>query len=379
MLNRTELPGAVDERLFFAQVREDPRLELEALRGHLDGPIVIVSSGGCTALSLIAAGAVDVTAVDLNRSQNHLVELKSAALAALGPQDAAAMLGAVDANPALRQRQYAQLREELSLGARRYWDARPKALARGVLGCGVTERAARAALPLFRATVHRQRRMEELLALPDVASQREFYDTRWNTRAWQRMFDLMFNRATMNRTYDPVFFAQLGQVAFAEHFRKVVEYTLTELPVRDNYFLHYLIRGSYPAAEPEGLPPYLVGKHRPDALRLVDGSFADQLRTLPDSSVAGFALSNICEWLDAATIDDLFTEIVRTAKPGARLVFRNFLGWNEVPAQWQDAVREDRAYGETLMRTDRSLVQRRFAVCTVKTDSAPIVKETESR
>ena len=30
--------------------------------------------------------------------------------------------------------------------------------------------------------------------------------------------------------------------------------TLTELPVRDNYFLHQILTGHYPAA---GLPPYL--------------------------------------------------------------------------------------------------------------------------
>jgi S-adenosylmethionine-diacylglycerol 3-amino-3-carboxypropyl transferase len=365
MPNRTDIGGAVDERLFFAQVREDPRLELEALADHLDGPIAIVSSGGCTALSLIAAGAGRVTAIDLNRNQNHLVELKSAALATLGPRSATAMLGGVDANPALRQRQYAEMREQITLGARRYWDARPDMIGRGVLGSGVTERTFAAMIRIFRLTVHPRRRIERLLALPDVAAQREFYDTEWNTRAWQRTFDLMFNRFTMNRTYDPVFFAQLGEVGIADHFRGVVERTLTELPVRDNYFLHFLVRGCYPADEPGGLPPYLVHKHRPEALSLVDGTFADYLRSQPDSSISGFSLSNICEWLDAEQIDDLFAQIVRTAAPGARLCFRNFLGWTEVPEKWRELVRENRGYGEELMRADRSLVQRRFAVCDI--------------
>ena len=36
-----------------------------------------VSSGGCTALSLLAAGAGRVHAVDLNTTQNHVVELKA--------------------------------------------------------------------------------------------------------------------------------------------------------------------------------------------------------------------------------------------------------------------------------------------------------------
>jgi len=77
---RTILPGARADRLFFAQVREDPCLEIEALAPLADARVVVVSSGGCTALSLLAAGAGHVTAVDLNSTQNHLVELKVAAL-----------------------------------------------------------------------------------------------------------------------------------------------------------------------------------------------------------------------------------------------------------------------------------------------------------
>ena len=74
---RVALPDARHDRLYFAQVREDPLLELAALRPAAGEHVVVVSSGGCTALSLLAAGAGRVTAVDLNATQNHLVELKA--------------------------------------------------------------------------------------------------------------------------------------------------------------------------------------------------------------------------------------------------------------------------------------------------------------
>ena len=58
-LARIELPGCREDRLFFAQVREDPRLEIEALAPLADANVVVVSSGGCTALSLLrSAGHV---------------------------------------------------------------------------------------------------------------------------------------------------------------------------------------------------------------------------------------------------------------------------------------------------------------------------------
>ena len=93
MIARTTLPGAVQDRLFFAQVREDPRAEIAALAPSAGETLVVVSSGGCTALSLLSAGAGSVVAVDLNRTQNHLVELKAAACR-LGARDATAFLGA---------------------------------------------------------------------------------------------------------------------------------------------------------------------------------------------------------------------------------------------------------------------------------------------
>ena len=90
----------------------------------------------------------------------------------------------------------------------------------------------------------------------------------------------------------------------------------------------------------------------------------EHLRTLPTASVDGFALSNICEWLSPAEIEALFREVERVAAPGARLVFRNFVGWTDVPAACT-RVRPDEALGAALMATDRSVVQYRAVVCRV--------------
>ncbi|GIF96703.1 DUF3419 family protein [Catellatospora citrea] len=360
LVRRIELPGAADDRLYFAQVREDPELEIAAFAARWDGPIAVVSSAGCTALSLLAAGAAEVVGVDVNRTQNHLVELKAAAVAHLAPGAALGLLGGVPMAPAARRQAYDQIRDRLTAGARDYWDAHPQAIERGVLQAGVTERLMRLIARTLRV-VH-PRRIETLLALPTLDHQREFYRRDWDTLGWRLLFAVLCNRLVLRRTYDERFFAHVENPSYARHFRQVAEHTLTDLDIGGNYFLHHLLTGAYPAAS---RPPYLDAPVPVDRLRLVDGGFTDYLRTRPDRSMAGFALSNICEWLTADQIDELFAEIVRTARPGARLVFRNFVGWTEVPARWRDAVREDRARGEELMRTDRSLCQRRFALCEV--------------
>ena len=370
-VHRVSLPSAVDDRLYFGQVREDPRLEIEALQPGPEDSIVIVGSGGCTALSLLAAGAGHVTAVDVNRAQNHLIELKLAALTVLSRAETLALLGATPGSPAFRLRVYDELRARLTPPALAYWDAHRSAIAAGLLNAGVTEHFIHMVVRVLRLAVHSRGRIERMLACDTLDAQRSLFDCEWNTIRWRAFFHLLLNRGVFRQTYDPAFFAHLERPSFAEHFRRCAEHALTELQVRDNYFLHHMITGRYPASEINGVPPYLtteghaaVGEQR-ERLTLVDGSMTDFLRILPDSSVTGFSLSNICEWLAPNAIDELFAEIVRVATPGATLCFRNFVGWTEVPYRFRDIVREDRALGNELTKRDRSVVARRIAICRI--------------
>jgi S-adenosylmethionine-diacylglycerol 3-amino-3-carboxypropyl transferase len=365
MSARTTLPGAMEDRLFFAQVREDPRAELAALRPGPNDEVVVVSSAGCTALSLLAGGAGRVAAVDLNATQNHLVELKTAAVA-LGARDAIAFLGA---QPSPRRRvTYASLRDALTPAARRYWDDRPRAIDAGVLGAGVSERFIAAVVGALLLAVHPRSRVERLLACRTLDEQRALFDREWSTRRWRALFALLCNRLVLRTTYPSQFFAHVRNPSFALHFRSLAERAITEMPVASNYFLHEMLAGRYPVGEPDGVPPYLgdrgtaiVAAHR-DRLTLVDGSMTDYLRTRPPGSVDAFALSNICEWMTPPEVDALFREVLRTAAPGARLVYRNFVGWTELPA-WCERIVPERELGERLTREDRSLMQRRVVAC----------------
>jgi S-adenosylmethionine-diacylglycerol 3-amino-3-carboxypropyl transferase len=368
MSARVTLPGAVHDRLFFAQVREDPCAELAALRPTPGDEVVVVSSGGCTALSLLAAGAGRVTAVDLNATQNHLVELKAAS-ASLGARDAVAFLGA---HPSARRRAtYASLRDGLSPAARRYWDDRSRAVDAGVLGAGVSERFIGAVVAALRLAVHPRARVERLLACRTIAEQRALFDREWSTRRWRALFALLCNRLVLRHTYPSQFFAHVENPSFALHFRRLAEHAITDLPVSSNYFLHQMLAGRYPVDERDGVPPYLsdrgaaVVASARDRLQLVDGAMTAYLRTRPARSVHVFALSNICEWMTPPEIDALFQEVLRTAAPAARLVYRNFVGWTELPA-WCERIVPDEALSERLSREDRSAMQRRVVACRVE-------------
>ena len=371
-IRRRRLDGARDDRLFFGQVREDPRLELEALRPTAADRVVVVTSGGCTALSLLAAGAGEVVAVDLNRAQNHLLELTAAAVTTMSPRPAIAMLGGARESGAARRQRYRALRGLLTAEARDYWDARPAQIARGVLAAGASERFIAVVVRVLRLAVHGDARIRRLLACRTLDEQRALYEREWDTRRWRWLFALLLNRRAFDRAYDPAFFRHVENPSFARHFLALARHALTEVPVESNYFLHQMLTGVYPVGVPDGVPPYLsaeggaavaTGRSR---LMAVDADVTTFLRTQPDRSVSCFALSNVCEWLGADEVDALFAEVARTATPDARLCFRNFVGWTEVPERWRSRVIEDRGAGEAMMPRDRSVVQRRIAVCRVR-------------
>ncbi len=371
LIRRLSLAGARDDRLFFAQVREDPLLEIEALGPLADANVVVVTSGGCTALSLLAAGANHVTAVDLNSTQNHLVELKAAALRTLTLPEIMSFLGVAGGTAERRARTYRVVRPLLSGRAAEYWDAHQKAIGRGALACGVSELFIGAVVKAVKLFVHGPRKIERLLSLQSLEQQREFFEREWNTRRWRLLFPLLINRWTFNRAFDPEFFREVENPSFATHFRRLLEHALCDIPVRTNYFLHQMLTGAYPHRVRGGVPPYLdqtggeILRTKLDCLELVDGGYAEYLATRPDSSVDALAISNICEWLDASSIDTLFEQIVRVAKPGARFCFRNFVGHTDVPERLRHMVIEDVEGGRAAILRDRSCLQSRIAICRI--------------
>lgn len=366
------LCSATVDRLYFAQVREDPLLEIETLQPAADRNLVVVSSGGCTALSLVARGAGHVVAVDRNITQNHLVELKAAAICSLDPDCLAGFLGAAHEPPAMRITQYSTLRPSLSYEAATYWDAHSKMIANGALNAGVSEQFIRIVVAAMRAMIHRSSRVDRLLTCRTLAEQRQLYVSEFNNRRWRLLFRALLSRGSFNRTYDSRFFENVENASFAAHFLALVEHGLCEIPVATNYFVHHMLRGHYPLRVAGGMPPYLdpatlaATREKLKRLELVDGGYAEYLATCDDETVDGFALSNICEWLDKSQIDELFAQVIRVAKPGAHLCFRNFVGHTDVPAFLRSVIREDVEAGREAILRDRSCIQSRIAFCTVE-------------
>jgi S-adenosylmethionine-diacylglycerol 3-amino-3-carboxypropyl transferase len=67
------------EGLVYAQIWEDPEVDLAALGLGPTDRVVAIASGGCNVMSYLTAGPERVLAVDLNPAHLALLELKLAA------------------------------------------------------------------------------------------------------------------------------------------------------------------------------------------------------------------------------------------------------------------------------------------------------------
>ena len=111
-------------KLVYAQIWEDPIIDMEALEIDEQSRIVTIASGGCNMMSYLTANPAHITAVDLNHAHVALCRLKLAAAANLPSHADFHRFFARADDPANVELYGRYLRHKLDETTRRYWDSR---------------------------------------------------------------------------------------------------------------------------------------------------------------------------------------------------------------------------------------------------------------
>jgi S-adenosylmethionine-diacylglycerol 3-amino-3-carboxypropyl transferase len=358
---------SVFERVLFAQCWEDPEMDRQALRLEVDEVALVVTSGGCTALSLALERPGRIIAVDMNSAQTRLLELKIAGARAL---DHGGYLELLGVRPSRRRRElYRASRVHLSPEAVRFWDAHEKLIQGNLIRSGRYEQYLNACRKLL-LVIQGPRRIRRLFELESADDRRRFYREEWDGVRWRLFFRTFFSRPILGRFgLDPAFFTYVdGVTSFGEHFRRLAEHVIVDLPARDNYFLAQICLGHY--LNERAVPPYLRADNFDRLRRSLDrieprtAELESLLHGLPDGSVDAFALSNVFEWVSPDVFERILGEIHRVGSPGARICYRNLLVRRTHPASCDGQFRPDRDLAAKLLFEDRSFVYSNFEVAT---------------
>lgn len=322
--------------LVYAQIWEDPVVDMDALQIGPDDNIVCIASGGCNMLSYLAAGPASIAAVDLSPAHVMLNKLKLAAVRHV-PDHATlfALLGRADApgNVAVFDRYVAP---HLDAETRAYWNGitltgrRKQMLARNLYRHGLLGR--------FIGAVHVIARLARvdfapLLAAQSLAEQQAFYDNRIAPLYDSRLVRFLANRraSLFGLGIPPAQYEKLAADAGGDIITVLKERTrklFCDFPIRDNYFAwQAAYRGYQPVANP-AVPPYLAPENfdavRVNAARVtvLNRSLTDVLMQQPTASKHCYVLLDAQDWMTDAQLNALWAEITRTAAPSARVIFR---------------------------------------------------------
>lgn len=361
----------VFEKLVFAQSWEDPELDIEALQIVPSDHVLVVTSGGCNVLSLLTTGPRELIAIDMNPAQGWLLELKLAGIRTLSHDEFLRLLGVrfveePNPNHYTSTEVYGKLRGHLSPSARSFWDRNLKMISRGVLQSGRYEQYLRVFRTLLRL-IKGGPTVRELMN-QSLDRQLDFYQTRWDRAAWRLFFRVFFSRQVLGwRGLDPEFFKYVDGVgSFGEHWRQLAEHVLTDLPIRDNYFVAQICFGSY--LNRQAVPRYLhpryfeTLKEYASRVLIVTEELEKFLLKSDSEHIDKFALSNVFEWVDERTFHQLLLQIWRVGTPGARLCYRNLLVHRERQESLEGQLRSHRKKARQLLWHDRSFVYSNFVI-----------------
>ncbi len=155
-----------------------------------------------------------------------------------------------------------------------------------------------------------------------------------------------------------------------------VERLACDFAVADNYFAWQAFGRRYAPGPDPSLPPYLQREHfdavrnRAGRVRYVQRTFTETLRGEPEARFDRYALLDAQDWMNDADLTALWTEITRTARPGARVIFRTAAEERLLPGRvpenilgrWRYDEEASREYG----RQDRSSIYGGFHLYALK-------------
>src|SRR5690606_14280714 len=91
-------------------------------------------------------------------------------------------------------------------------------------------------------------------------------------------------------------------------------------------------------------PPYLKRENfaalqaRAGNVEVLNASYTDYLREAPAGSFDRFVLLDAQDWMTDAQLNDLWSQITRTARKGARVIFRTAAAPTLLPGRVDDEV-----------------------------------------
>lgn len=381
--NRLDTKGLLDQlfarwfqNFVYNQIWEDPEVDLAALELASDSRLVTIASGGCNVLNYLLAGPAAIDAVDLNPAHIALTRLKLEGAQRLPDHDAFfRFFGAADEKANLRAYR-THLQPCLDADTRAYWDGRAAPLARRRISYFSNGLYRRSLLGLFIGFAHRSAKLYGvdpscMLEAASLDEQRDIFDKEiaplFDRKLIRTLCSLpvsLYSLGIPPAQFDALRRDHGGDVA--RSLRERLRRLACDFPIADNYFAWQAFGRRYDRERRQATPPYLQERHfgdlraRANRVRTHLISMTDFLAAEPASSRDAYVLLDAQDWMGPDQLNALWAQITRTARPGARVIFRTAAAHSPLEAaltpsllgEWRYEAKRSR----DLLQRDRSAI-----------------------
>lgn len=321
----------------YPQIWEDPEVDLEALKLDKNSRIMTIASGGCNVMNYLTEEPAAVKAIDLNPAHVALTRLKLCAIKHL-PDYESFFLFFGHADDKRNIDNYdTYIKPNLDPFSLKYWEGRQlngqrriHYFRKNLYQFGLLGR--------FIGVVHILSKIygqdpRDLLTAKTLQEQEEVFN-----RTLGPLFDKPFVKFLCSlpvslyglgippSQYDELNEAAKGDMAglLKDRLRRLA----CDFPIQDNYFAWQAFGRGYDRSYKQAVPRYLKEEHY-ETLKKTAGRvevhntlITEFLQSQPQESLDCYVFLDAQDWMTNQQLRELWNEVMRTAAPGARVIFR---------------------------------------------------------
>lgn len=320
------------DRLVYPLIWEDPIADMRAL-GDIEGQnLVCLTSGGCNILSYLSQKPAHIAAVDLNEAHLSLLSLKKSAIQNLSYPSFFQLFA--QANNEKNQALVEELLPNLPTFAKLYWqgstfNARTNwfnhnfyrhGLLGNFIGFGHWI-AKRLGYDLSRIMTAQTPTEAAEIFDQEISPLFDHWLIRWlSAQTW-----VLYGLGIPPRQYEVL---KGNETHMADVLRERLRHLACDFDLANNYFAWQAFARRFNTNDQASLPLYLQQsqfetlKNHINNVSLHHNSVTDYLAEQPAKSVDGYVFLDAQDWMNNQQLNELWTEVNRTARKGARVIFR---------------------------------------------------------
>lgn len=343
---------------------EDANVLLEGLKPVPGDKILSIGSAGDNSFSLLINEPELVVAVDINKIQLNLIELKKISIQLLAYDEVLALLGFTESKRRIQT--FNSIADNLSEDARKYWLNNLSKIERGIIHEGKFEKYFQLFSSKILPFIHNKNTVESLLGNKSAEEQQLFFAKHWNTWRWRLLFKLFFSKYVMGKLgRDPEFLKEVEVPVSSFILNKAAIHLQSKL-AQQNVILRYALTGSFGSLLPHYLEPVNFAKIKSNMhkLHLFEGYAEDTFAQYGSFNL--FNLSNIFEYMNKEQFVDVASSIVKHTLPGAKMAYWNLMVPRKISAVLPNEVQTLQELSSELSKIDKGFFYNAFIVDTKK-------------